>query len=387
MTTDRSTTSLDGVGGSGPFSYTTYDIAPTTCWKGDVSQIYEFWTTKQANYDRSKQPNPNDWTDLEALRPCCGSDRYYVVDGVALDGASEPAVDDDPPTPDPTPDPTPAPAPSPTPAPTVGPGNPTAAPVTPSPTPSPSPSPTPRPTTRAPTPRPSPDPTPSPVAPDPTPSPLAPDPTPAPAAPAPTAEANALRGAVAFWNFGPLPGDGSASDVVAYALHAFWGAAGKSELDVEAPTIDGAGLRFEFEVAAPTAAAKADIEDRLAELLEDPALFDSYVRAASAGTASEPTFSAATTDSYEALAVEAADDDDASTRGHRFWKYEKYAALGGVVVLFFALGCCVVSCVGREARDAPAGRRGSPSPQVDEVFPGFHKSGEVSPRFEHHNAL
>ena len=29
-------------------------------------------------------------------------------------------------------------------------------------------------------------------------------------------------------------------DVVAYALHAFWGAAGKSELDVEAPTIDGA---------------------------------------------------------------------------------------------------------------------------------------------------
>jgi hypothetical protein len=204
--------------------------------------------------------------------------------------------------------------------------------VTPSPTPSPSPSPTPRPTTRAPTPRPSPDPTPSPPTPAPTPSPRAPDPTPAPAAPAPTAEANALRGAVAFWNFGPLPGDGSASDVVAYALHAFWGAAGKSELDVEAPTIDGAGLRFEFEVAAPTAAAKADIEDRLAELLEDPALFDPYVRAASAGTASEPTFSAATTDSYEALAVEAADDDDASTRGHRFWKYEKYAALGAVVV-------------------------------------------------------
>ena len=95
VTTDRSTSSLDGVGGGGPFSYTTYDIAPTTCWKGDVSQIYEFWTTKQANYDRSKQPNPNDWTDLEALRPCCGSDRYYVVDGVALDGASEPAVDDD----------------------------------------------------------------------------------------------------------------------------------------------------------------------------------------------------------------------------------------------------------------------------------------------------
>ena len=56
-----------------------------------------------------------------------------------------------------------------------------------------------------------------------------------------------------------------------------------------------------------------------------------------------------------------------------------------LVVLFFALGCCVVSCVGRKAREA--GRHGSSSPQVDEVFPGFHKSGEVSPRFEHHNAL
>ena len=51
------------------------------------------------------------------------------------------------------------------------------------------------------------------------------------------------------------------------------------------------------------------------------------------------------------------------------------------------MGCCVVSCVGRKARDAPAARHGSSSPQVDEVFPGFHTSGEVSPRFEHHTAL
>jgi hypothetical protein len=33
------TDSLDGVSGSGPFTFNEYNLAPTNCWKGDVSQI------------------------------------------------------------------------------------------------------------------------------------------------------------------------------------------------------------------------------------------------------------------------------------------------------------------------------------------------------------
>lgn len=54
VTLGRTTTSLDGVGGSGPFTFDTFDVSPSTCWKGDVSQIANFWESKQAAYDRSK---------------------------------------------------------------------------------------------------------------------------------------------------------------------------------------------------------------------------------------------------------------------------------------------------------------------------------------------
>ena len=41
---DLSTNELDGVGrGSGPFTYTAYNLAPTNCWKGNVDVIPNFW--------------------------------------------------------------------------------------------------------------------------------------------------------------------------------------------------------------------------------------------------------------------------------------------------------------------------------------------------------
>ena len=48
------TDSLDGVAGSG-FTYTAYRLAPTTCWKGNVDLISNFWDAagRQPNYDRS----------------------------------------------------------------------------------------------------------------------------------------------------------------------------------------------------------------------------------------------------------------------------------------------------------------------------------------------
>ena len=89
VSTGRTTSRLDGVPGSGPFSYTTYDLAPTTCWKGDVGKITNFWDNgHQAQYDRSKsRGGPSSWTDYEQIRPCCGSTEYLVADGVALNGA------------------------------------------------------------------------------------------------------------------------------------------------------------------------------------------------------------------------------------------------------------------------------------------------------------
>ena len=47
ITSGRTTNSLDGVSGSGPFTYDTYDISPSTCWKGDISKISNFWDGKQ----------------------------------------------------------------------------------------------------------------------------------------------------------------------------------------------------------------------------------------------------------------------------------------------------------------------------------------------------
>lgn len=82
-----STNSLDGVGGSGPFSYNTYDVAPTTCWKGDVSQIANFWSGSQVAYDRSKTMDPSSWVDVENVKPCCSSTKFLTAHGVTLNGA------------------------------------------------------------------------------------------------------------------------------------------------------------------------------------------------------------------------------------------------------------------------------------------------------------
>ena len=49
LTTDT----LDGVTGGTNFTYTAYRVAPTTCWRGDVSAVTNFWAASgQANYDR-----------------------------------------------------------------------------------------------------------------------------------------------------------------------------------------------------------------------------------------------------------------------------------------------------------------------------------------------
>ena len=49
VTLGRTTTTLDGVGGSGSFTYNTFDIAPSTCWKGDVSLIPNYWSGDQVS--------------------------------------------------------------------------------------------------------------------------------------------------------------------------------------------------------------------------------------------------------------------------------------------------------------------------------------------------
>lgn len=85
--TGQSTNSLSGTNGNGPFSYTAYLIAPTSCWKGDVGAVSNFWASSQANYDRSKNDQLSSWSDLEQLRPCCSSASFYAASGISISGA------------------------------------------------------------------------------------------------------------------------------------------------------------------------------------------------------------------------------------------------------------------------------------------------------------
>ncbi|GMH94843.1 hypothetical protein TrVE_jg9957 [Triparma verrucosa] len=86
VTLGRTTTSLDGVGGSGPFTFDTFDVSPSTCWKGDVSQIANFWESKQAAYDRSKSQTPTSWVDYDNIRPCCGDTNWFASSGYTIPG-------------------------------------------------------------------------------------------------------------------------------------------------------------------------------------------------------------------------------------------------------------------------------------------------------------
>lgn len=88
------TTSLGGVPGmSTEYDYTAYLIGPTTCWRGNIDDISNFWEDDrdQANYDRGRLTDSQSlWTDQEQLRPCCESTAFYVEeqDGIVLDGAA-----------------------------------------------------------------------------------------------------------------------------------------------------------------------------------------------------------------------------------------------------------------------------------------------------------
>lgn len=84
---DQTASKLDGTSGSN-FQYNQYLIAPTTCWRGNVDVIDNFWGGGQANYDRSKNMVVSGWSDLEQLRPCCATSKYYVAAGIAIDGAT-----------------------------------------------------------------------------------------------------------------------------------------------------------------------------------------------------------------------------------------------------------------------------------------------------------
>ena len=152
-----------------------------------------------------------------------------------------------------------------------------------------------------------------------------------------------------------------ASDVFAYALHAYWGASGgKADVLVASPDVGpDATLGFAFEVHAPTASAAAAIEAQLSALLESPALFDPYIRAAAASTESEATFVEATTASYEAREVVVSepidvDDDDDDDDGDGAFYLSEVTLFGvpiyfvaglGAWLLYTASLCCVgVSC-------------------------------------------
>lgn len=84
---NQTTTALDGVPGSGPYSFTAFDGAPSTCWKGDVSKIANFWAGRQANFDRSKGTFETA-NDYENLRPCCQTTEAFLAPGITLSTAS-----------------------------------------------------------------------------------------------------------------------------------------------------------------------------------------------------------------------------------------------------------------------------------------------------------
>ena len=82
----ETTNSLDGVSGSGPFSYEAMRIAPTTCWHGNVDQIENFWAGSQPSYDRSKSGLSSSASDYVQLQPCCGTDAstMYSASGISV---------------------------------------------------------------------------------------------------------------------------------------------------------------------------------------------------------------------------------------------------------------------------------------------------------------
>jgi hypothetical protein len=84
----QSTNTLIGVNASdGPFSYTSYMIAPTTCWHGDVNVIENFWSRDQVAYERNEGEDSSSWADAEQLRPCCQSTNVYTAPAIEIDGA------------------------------------------------------------------------------------------------------------------------------------------------------------------------------------------------------------------------------------------------------------------------------------------------------------
>merc|ERR1712070_11635 len=82
-------------------------ISPLNCWKGDISQIANFWMSSQQwrsfvenvgktenpgaptqlNYDNSKTNppyTPTKRSDAAEISPCCSSTEYYTAPGVEL---------------------------------------------------------------------------------------------------------------------------------------------------------------------------------------------------------------------------------------------------------------------------------------------------------------
>jgi len=70
-------------------AFTAYWAAPKLCWKGDISQISNFWMTgdTQVNYDNTFSTTPNTIStrsDYCFLRPCCGTTTAYTATGISV---------------------------------------------------------------------------------------------------------------------------------------------------------------------------------------------------------------------------------------------------------------------------------------------------------------
>lgn len=92
---------------SGSVTYEAPLISPMNCWKGNISQIQNFWmepqqwrafvenvgktenpgAPTQLNYDNSKTNppyTPSKRSDAAQISPCCSSTEYYTAPGVVL---------------------------------------------------------------------------------------------------------------------------------------------------------------------------------------------------------------------------------------------------------------------------------------------------------------
>jgi hypothetical protein len=63
--------------------YTAFMPAPASCWAADISAVPNFWSDHQVNYDnqRGQTYSLAGRSDLDQLRPCCGSKEYVVTSG------------------------------------------------------------------------------------------------------------------------------------------------------------------------------------------------------------------------------------------------------------------------------------------------------------------